>query len=94
MIIDVNWRPVFFEDPEKAPEVVLPYVQQADILKLTDEEADWLLAIPPQEALDHPSKVAPAHVCCVYMGSTDVKGLLAAMQLCQCAAILHPAFPS
>lgn len=74
VIVDVNWRPVFFEDPEKASEVVLPYAQQADILKMTDEEADWLLAIPPEEALDHPSKVAPAlvhsaHVCVLYNSS-------------------------
>lgn len=29
----------------------------ADIVKLTDEEAEWLYGIPPQEALDHPEKV-------------------------------------
>eukprot|EP00884_Botryococcus_braunii_P003415 jgi/Botrbrau1/13074/Bobra.0187s0036.1 len=68
VIIDVNWRPVFFEDPEKAPEVVLPYVKQADILKLTDEEADWLLGIPADRALHSPLDVLAKF--------PDVKGVL------------------
>lgn len=37
VIIDVNWRPVFWDDEAAAKAAVLQYIQQADILKVTDE---------------------------------------------------------
>lgn len=30
---------------------------QADILKVTDEEAEWLWGIPRADALEHPERV-------------------------------------
>ncbi|MGF1514111.1 MAG: carbohydrate kinase [Elainellaceae cyanobacterium] len=42
VVIDVNWRPMFWPQPDAAKPAVLELIQQADILKLSDEEADWL----------------------------------------------------
>lgn len=60
VVIDVNWRPVFWSDLEKAREVVKDFVPLADILKVTDEEAEWLFNIPAEQALQHPEKVLEA----------------------------------
>ena len=56
--MDVNWRPVFFEDELAAPAVIKPYVELADIVKLTDEEAEWMWGIPASTALHGPEKVS------------------------------------
>lgn len=37
VVIDVNWRPVFWDDEAAAKAAVLEYIQQAHILKVTDE---------------------------------------------------------
>lgn len=37
VVIDVNWRPVFWDDEASAKATVLEYIQQAHILKVTDE---------------------------------------------------------
>ena len=58
--MDVNWRPVFFQDPEAAPGVIKPYVEQADIVKVTEEEAAWLWGVPGDEALEDAQKVGSA----------------------------------
>lgn len=42
VFLDINWRPVFWLNPDTAKpmiETVLPY---ADIIKCSDEEGDWL----------------------------------------------------
>jgi len=57
VLVDVNWRPVFFKDPEAAPAVIKPYVEQADIVKVTEEEAEWLWGVPGDEALEDAEKV-------------------------------------
>ena len=63
VVIDVNWRPVFWKDPAAARGTVLAFLPSADILKVTDEEAEWLFEIPAAEALQHPEKVG-FHCCC------------------------------
>lgn len=35
VLVDVNWRPVFFDDEAKAKKVITPYVLQADVLKVS-----------------------------------------------------------
>ena len=42
VVIDVNWRSVFWDDEQRAKSIILEVLNQADYLKLTDEEADWL----------------------------------------------------
>jgi len=57
--VDINWRPVFWPagKEEEAKEEIMAFAQQATLVKLTDEEAEWLLGIPPSEALENPSCV-------------------------------------
>lgn len=58
IIVDVNWRPVFWEDAAPtARDIILDYIEQAHLLKVTDEEAEWLLDVPRDEALTNPEKV-------------------------------------
>jgi fructokinase len=54
MVIDLNWRPVFWNDERIAHEIIAEFVHSADLLKITDEEAEWLLGIPAQKALENP----------------------------------------
>lgn len=42
VLLDVNWRPVFWTDPAIAPAIIHDLVERADFLKLSDEEAEWL----------------------------------------------------
>lgn len=60
VMVDVNWRPVFWGDEDEARKVIVPYVQEADLLKVTDEEAEWLFAIPAAKALEDPTLVLKA----------------------------------
>ncbi|CAL8467862.1 g7400 [Coccomyxa elongata] len=57
VLVDVNWRPVFWDDVSRAPEIIKPYVSKADIVKLSDEEAEWLFGLAAADALQHPDKV-------------------------------------
>ena len=60
VVVDVNWRPVFFAEPESAAtkEEIKSYVSRsADVVKLSDEEAEWLFDVPAAEALRDPEEV-------------------------------------
>ncbi len=43
IVIDLNWRPVFWPDEAIAPQTIRAFLQSADLLKLSLEEAQWLL---------------------------------------------------
>ena len=42
IVVDVNWRPVFWSSAETAKVLIAQLLSQADFIKLTDEEAEWL----------------------------------------------------
>lgn len=42
ILVDVNWRPVFWPDPASALQLIQDLIKQVDFLKLSDEEAAWL----------------------------------------------------
>jgi len=42
IVLDVNWRPVFWPDPGIAQGSIMPLLERVDFLKLAKEEADWL----------------------------------------------------
>jgi len=42
VLVDVNWRPVFWSDPQAARQPIQALVKQVDFLKLSTEEAEWL----------------------------------------------------
>lgn len=57
LIVDVNWRPIYWPDERKARADILRFVQCADVVKLTDEEAEWLVGVPAAEALADPMQL-------------------------------------
>lgn len=44
ILVDVNWRPMFWPNPDLAQPLIHELIQQIDFLKLTVEEADWLFS--------------------------------------------------
>lgn len=50
--VDVNWRPMFWPQPELAQPIVLDVLKHAQMLKLSVEEAQWLFGTT------HPSEIA------------------------------------
>jgi fructokinase len=42
VLIDINWRPVFWPNLEAAPDIIRDFIVQADLLKCSEEEAAWL----------------------------------------------------
>ena len=61
LLVDVNWRPVFWKDSpyseSEARQTILDFVQDAEVLKMTDEEVEWLLGIPADESIQNPELV-------------------------------------
>ncbi len=54
IFLDLNWRPVFWSDPELACPLIAKLLTQVTWLKLTDEEADiWLQTQDPQVIAQH-----------------------------------------
>lgn len=42
VLLDINWRPVFWKNPDIAPQKIQGLFKQVDFLKLSKEEAEWL----------------------------------------------------
>jgi fructokinase len=42
ILVDINWRPMFWPDPTLAKPLIQELIKQIDFLKLTVEEAEWL----------------------------------------------------
>ncbi|MBX9258370.1 carbohydrate kinase [Desmonostoc muscorum CCALA 125] len=42
IVLDVNWRPVFWDDPNIAHQKIPELFNKVDFLKLSKEEAEWL----------------------------------------------------
>jgi fructokinase len=42
LLIDVNWRPMFWSDLKAAKVEILSWLDRADLIKMSDEEAQWL----------------------------------------------------
>ena len=42
VMIDVNWRPMFWKKPDTAKPIILNLIQRINFLKLSLEEAEWL----------------------------------------------------
>ena len=43
VVLDVNWRPMFWENPAQATGLVMDLLRNVSFLKLSDVEAQWLL---------------------------------------------------
>ncbi|HEY9866970.1 MAG TPA: carbohydrate kinase [Candidatus Obscuribacterales bacterium] len=74
LFIDVNWRPMFWQDPDQAIELILKFIQNADFLKLTDEEAELLFNTINPEAIAKQLQIQGVFVtagergCTYYLG--------------------------
>jgi fructokinase len=42
VVLDVNWRPVFWADRTAAPPMIYELLKRVDFLKMAEEEAEWL----------------------------------------------------
>ena len=76
VVLDVNWRPMFWENPAQAMGLVMDLLKHVSFLKLSDTEAQWLLdttdpvAIAAQRPyLEGVMVTAGAAGCRYYLGS-------------------------
>ena len=51
IFIDVNWRPVFWKDSGVAQSSIMTILEQADLIKCTDDEAQWLFGMQDPTAI-------------------------------------------
>ncbi|GFE68651.1 carbohydrate kinase [Chroococcus sp. FPU101] len=56
IVIDVNWRPVFWENVDEAPPLILDFLQSADTIKCSDDEAQWLFKTEDPTAIQQQLK--------------------------------------
>jgi fructokinase len=52
VVVDINWRPVFWQDPKAAPVLIEEILKRADTVKCSDDEAQWLFQT------DNPTEIA------------------------------------
>ncbi|KAG1669402.1 hypothetical protein FOA52_004053 [Chlamydomonas sp. UWO 241] len=57
VLVDVNWRPVFWEDHAAAKKEITEFLQDADLLKISDSDLEWLLGMDLSIALINPCAV-------------------------------------
>ncbi len=86
ILLDVNWRPVFWEDEAKAKVLIKDLLQKVDFVKLSQEEAEWLFDTTDPEDIAHRLDSAEGILvtageggCFYYLG--DTKGRLPAFSV-------------
>jgi len=53
ILVDVNWRPVFWHDEAAALPLIHDLIRHADFLKLSEEEAEWLYGTTDPGVIAH-----------------------------------------
>ncbi|GAB1538255.1 carbohydrate kinase [Scytonema sp. NUACC21] len=53
ILLDVNWRPVFWTNPDVAPQKIQALFKKIDFLKLSKEEAEWLFGTADAGAITY-----------------------------------------
>lgn len=53
ILVDVNWRPMFWPDPDEAIPLIKQLWQSVDFIKLSREEAQWLFQTTESGAIAH-----------------------------------------
>lgn len=53
IVLDVNWRPMFWPDPDAAKPMIQKLIKSVDFLKLSAEEALWLFDTKDAGAIVH-----------------------------------------
>ena len=70
LFIDINWRPMFWKNPDQAIELILNFVKNADFLKLTNEEAELLFKTIDPKAIAKQLKIQGVFVTAGERGCT------------------------
>jgi fructokinase len=58
IVIDVNWRPVFWSNADEAKPRIQELLKKVDFLKLSEEEAEWLFETTDAGAITYSLDVA------------------------------------
>lgn len=58
VFVDVNWRPVFWEDTDAAKKTILEFLDLADIVKISDADLEYLYEMQFVTALLNPCTVS------------------------------------
>jgi len=53
ILVDVNWRPVFWPDPGEAKPLVTDLLKRVDFVKLSEEESEWLFDTTDPGAINY-----------------------------------------
>ncbi|MEG4856934.1 carbohydrate kinase [Microcoleus sp. K1-B6] len=53
IILDINWRPVFWQNPDEAKARIRKLLKKVDFVKLSEEEAEWLFATTDAGAITY-----------------------------------------
>jgi fructokinase len=53
IVLDVNWRPCFWSNPDEAQPLIKQLLKAVDFLKLSTEEAQWLFQTTDAGAIAH-----------------------------------------
>lgn len=53
ILLDVNWRPVFWPNPDTARQTIQEIFKRIDFLKLSEEEAEWLFDTTDPGAINY-----------------------------------------
>ncbi|MGB3668936.1 MAG: carbohydrate kinase [Phormidesmis sp.] len=53
ILVDVNWRPMFWPKPAEAPIRIYDLLQKTHFLKVSDDEAYWLFGTKSAQAIAH-----------------------------------------
>jgi fructokinase len=51
VLIDINWREVFWLNPENSRPIIFDLLQQADIIKCSQEDGEWLFNTQDHQAI-------------------------------------------
>lgn len=53
VVVDVNWRPMFWHNVDEAKTLIYNLIKRVDFLKLSDEEAQWLFDTTDAGAINY-----------------------------------------
>jgi fructokinase len=53
VLMDINWRPMFWAEPETAKPTIQALLPRVDFLKLSEEEANWLFDTTDPRTIAH-----------------------------------------
>lgn len=86
VLLDVNWRPVFWHNPAEAPAIIHRLMQHADFIKLSDEEAELLFETTDPGIIAHRIETAEGVLvtagekgCAYYLAENQ--GIIPAFQM-------------